>query len=157
MASTGMLGVGVMVDVLVGRRVGVAVGVRVGERVGVAVRVGVMVGNFGTVGDQSGVDEAARGDGVVSMVPGGVTGGVSEPGLTLDDPTGVVEILGRVVVELPASTVIAMTVGINSVGYGVGLLRLFRSVQPVKNPTWSRTRNRILMVKVGARGFRVRL
>lgn len=59
MASTGMLGVGVMVDVLVGRRVGVMVGVRVDERVGVAVRVGEVVGDFGTVGDGSGVDEAA--------------------------------------------------------------------------------------------------
>ena len=152
MASAGMLGVAVMVDVLVGRRVGVIVGVRVGEWVGVAVRVGVVVGGFGTVGDQSGVDETARGDGVAGVLPGGVTGGVSDPGVTLADPIGVVEILGRVAVALPASTVIAMTVGINSVGYGVGLLRLFRSVQPVNNPTWSRARNRILMVKAGEVG-----
>ena len=148
MASAGMLGVAVMVDVLVGRRVGV----RVGEWVGVAVRVGVVVGGFGTVGDQSGVDETARGDGVAGVLPGGGTGRVSDPGVTLADPIGVVEILGRVAVAFPASTVIAMTVGINSVGYGVGLLRLFRSVQPVKNPTWSRTRNRILMVKAGEMG-----
>lgn len=89
------------------------------------------------------------------MVPGGETSGVSDPGVTLDVPAGVVEVLGRVSVESPASTVIAMTVGINSVGYGVGLLRLFRSVQPVKNPTWSRARNRILMVKAGERDCHV--